>query len=138
MDTVKQALLWIGIGAATSPIWGALLWVLWQGLVRPRLIPRSEIDSLAADMLARHGPMAEEAAFAEEDRAWRESQTFERGKWRRVQKRIFALAATPTKKEDCAGWHSPRNTPRNSGGMGGARLPEQRARAPRVPCPAKN
>jgi len=28
MDTVKQALLWIGIGAATSPIWGALLWVL--------------------------------------------------------------------------------------------------------------
>ena len=83
--------------------------MLWQGNIRPRLIPRSEIDSLAAEMLARYGPRADEAAFAEEDRAWRESQTFERGKWRRVRKRIIALAATYAKKEDCAGWHSPRN-----------------------------
>jgi len=109
MDTLKQTLIWIGIGAATSPIWGALLWVLWQGSIRPRLIFRSEIDSLAAEMVARYGPRADEAAFAEEDRAWRESQTFERGKWRRVRKRIIALAATSAKKEDCAGGHSPRN-----------------------------
>ena len=47
MDTVKQALIWIGIGAVTSPIWGALLWVLWEGRIRPRLIPGTEIDSLA-------------------------------------------------------------------------------------------
>src|SRR6478735_2838733 len=88
MDTLKQTLIWIGIGAATSPIWGALLWVLWQGSIRPRLIPRAEIDSLAAEMLARHGSRAEEVAFIEEDRAWRNSQSFERGKWRRVRKRI--------------------------------------------------
>jgi hypothetical protein len=61
----------IAIGAATSPIWGTVLWVLWQGLIRPRLIPRAEIDALAAAMLARHGLKAEEAAFAEEELAWR-------------------------------------------------------------------
>ncbi len=91
MSTVKQALLWIVIGALTSPIWGVLLWVLWQGLVRPRLIPRTEIDALAAEMLARHGPRAEEMAFIEEDRAWRYSRPFEQGKWRRVRKRIERL-----------------------------------------------
>ena len=93
MDTVKQALIWIGIAAATSPIWGALLWVLWQGSIRPRLIPRAEIDALAAAMLARHGHRAGEMIFIEEDRAWRYSRPFERGKWRRVRKRIEKRAS---------------------------------------------
>ena len=52
MDIFKQALIWIGIAAVTSPIWGALLWVLWEGRIRPRLIPGSEIDSLARAMVA--------------------------------------------------------------------------------------
>src|SRR5262249_49746932 len=98
MDTVKQALIWIGIGAATSPIWGALLWVLWEGIIRPRLIPRAEIDSLATAMLARHGRGAEEMARAEEHLAWRDSRPFEQGKWRRVRKRITALAKASLKK----------------------------------------
>jgi hypothetical protein len=88
MKTLKQALIWMAIGAAASPIWGAFLWVLWEGSIRPRLIPVAEIDSLAAAMLARHGRRAEEMAFIEEDRAWRYSQSFERGKWLRVRKRI--------------------------------------------------
>jgi hypothetical protein len=71
MDTVKQALIWIVIAAATSPIWGALLWVLWQGSLRPRLIPRAEIDARAAEMLARHGPRAKEVAAAEEEATFR-------------------------------------------------------------------
>ena len=91
MDTVKQALIWIVIAAAASPIWGALLWVLWQGSIRPRLIPRAEIDALAAELLARHGPRAEEVTSAEEEQAWRNSRPFERGKWRRVRKRIERL-----------------------------------------------
>jgi hypothetical protein len=91
MDTVKQALIWIGIGAATSPIWGALLWVLWEGRIRPRLIPGVEINSLATAMVGRHGERAAEMAFIEEDRAWRYSQSFEQGKWRRVRKRIARL-----------------------------------------------
>ena len=88
MDTLKHALIWMCIGAASSPIWGAVLWVLWEKGVRPRLIPGAKIDSLAAAMLARHECRAEEMAFIEEDRAWRYSQSFEQGKWRRVRKRI--------------------------------------------------
>jgi hypothetical protein len=53
MDTVKQALIWIVIAAAASSIWAAILWVLWQDSIRPRLIPRAEIDTLAAELLAR-------------------------------------------------------------------------------------
>jgi hypothetical protein len=97
MDTVKQALIWIGIGAATSPILGAILWLLWESSIRPRLIPRAEIDSLAAEMLARHGPRAEEVAAAEEEAAWRCSRPFERGKWRRVRRRIERLETSAKK-----------------------------------------
>lgn len=97
MDTVKQALIWIGIGAATSPIWGAILLLLWESIIRPRLIPRAEIDALAAEMLARHGPGAEEVASAEEEAAWRNSRPFEQGKWRRVRKRIERLETSAKK-----------------------------------------
>lgn len=99
MGIAKLALIGIAVGAASSPIWGTLVWVLWQGFVRPRLIPRREIDALAAEMRARYGPRAEEAASAEEELAWRNSETFERGKWRRVRKRIERLdSSTKTKK----------------------------------------
>ena len=88
---VKEAVIWVGIGAATSPIWGAILWLLWEGIIRPRLIPRAEIDALAAKLLARHGPRAEEVASAEEEAAWRNSRPFEQGKWRRVRKNPLFL-----------------------------------------------
>lgn len=88
MDAVKDVLFWVAIGAATAPIWGAFLWELWDGGVRPWLIPRAEIDALSAAMLTRYGNRAEEMAFIEEDRAWRYSESFEQGKWRRVRKRI--------------------------------------------------
>ena len=97
MNTFQQSLAWLGIGAVTSPIWGALLWALWEGAVRPFLIPGAEIDSLAAAMVGRHGGRAEEMASIEEDRAWRHSQPFERGKWRRVRKRIERLEASAKK-----------------------------------------
>jgi len=94
MDTLKQVLSWVGIGAATSPIWGAFLWELWEGGIRPRLVSASEIDALATAMLARHGDRAEEMAFIEEDRAWRYSDSFEQGKWWRVRKRIERMRCT--------------------------------------------
>lgn len=88
MNMLKQVLSWVAIGVATSPIWGALLWELWEGGIRPRLIPASEIDTLATSMIVRHGDRAEEMAFVEEDRAWRYSDSFQQGKWRRVRKRL--------------------------------------------------
>jgi hypothetical protein len=90
-------LIWIGIGAATSPIWGAILWVLWEGRIRPRLIPGSEIDSMALALVGRHGGSAAEMAYIEEDRAWRCSRPFERGKWRRVRRRIERLEKSAKK-----------------------------------------
>ena len=88
MDALKKVIFWVAIGAATAPIWGALLWELWEGSVRPRLIPRAEIDALSASILRRYGDRAEEMAFIEEDRAWRYSDSLEQAKWRRVRKRI--------------------------------------------------
>ena len=94
-------LLWPLAALCTAPIWGAFLWELWEGGIRPRLIPRTEIDALSAAMLARHGDKAKEIAFIEEDRAWRYSDSFEQGKWRRVRKRIEKMCgdARPSLKE---------------------------------------
>lgn len=91
---------WLLIGAALSPIWGAFLWEIWEGGIRPRLVPCAEIDALAAAKLARHGDRAEEMAFIEEDRAWRYSDSFEQGKWRRVRKQIERMRrdASPSVK----------------------------------------
>ena len=76
------------LGAATAPIWGALLWVLWQGVIRPRLVARAEVERLAADLVARYGDRAEHIAFAKEYAAWCHSDGLEQGKWRRVRLRI--------------------------------------------------
>jgi len=101
MDALKDVLFWVAIGAATAPIWGAFLWELWEGGVRPRLVPLAEIDALSATMLSRYGDRAEEMAFIEEDRAWRYSDSFEQRKWRRVRKRIERMRsdARPSLKE---------------------------------------
>jgi hypothetical protein len=69
----------------TFPIWAALALEVWLGVIRPRLIDQAEIDALAADLARRHGVRAAELAFIEEDRAWRYSDNFERGKWKRVR-----------------------------------------------------
>ena len=42
------------LGASPLPAMGALLWVAWNGVVRPRLIPRGDIEQLAADLVARY------------------------------------------------------------------------------------
>ena len=88
MDTFKDIFVWLVIGAASAPIWTTLLYVLWQGILRPRLIPSGDIEQLAAELLERHGDRAADAAFADECHAWRHSDGFERGKWRRVRREI--------------------------------------------------
>jgi hypothetical protein len=70
------------------PIWGTLVWELWEGSIRPLLVPRAEIGALSVTMLVQHADRAEQMAFIEEDRAWRYSDSFEQGKWRRVRKTI--------------------------------------------------
>ncbi|WP_404401855.1 hypothetical protein [Pelagibacterium halotolerans] len=41
------------------------------------------------ELIAKHGPRAEEMAYAEEDRAWRYSDIYEQGKWRRVRRELW-------------------------------------------------
>ena len=91
MDALKQAIVWIALAACLAPIWGTLLWELWDGAVRPRLIRRDIIDRAAAAILAEHGERAEQMAWIQEDRAWRYSDPFKQGCWRRMRKRIEAL-----------------------------------------------
>jgi hypothetical protein len=85
---LKHAVFWIVLAACGAPIWGALLWELWDGAVRPRLIRRDVIDRAAAKILAQHGDRAEQMAWIAEHRAWRESDPFKQGGWRRIRKRI--------------------------------------------------
>ena len=99
METLKQAFVWILLAACSAPIWGMLLWELWDGTVRPRLIRRDIIDHAAAAILAEHGERAEQMALIAEHRAWCEFDSFKQGGWRRIRKRIAALRrerATPS------------------------------------------
>jgi hypothetical protein len=91
MDTLKQAMVWIVLAACSAPIWGTLLWEVWDGAVRPRLIRRDIIDRAAAVILAEHGDQAEQMAWIQEDRAWRYSDSFKQGGWRRIRKQIAAM-----------------------------------------------
>jgi hypothetical protein len=82
---------WVVVGVFTAPIWGSLAWVIWQGSIRPRLIPAAEIEEEARRLLSRCGDRAAEMVFIEEDRAWRYSESFEQGRWRRVRRTIDRL-----------------------------------------------
>lgn len=73
---------------AVSPVVDAIGWEVWQGLIRPRLIPESEIAAIADELVLRYGDRAEEIAFINEDRAWRYSDSFEQGKWQRVRLKL--------------------------------------------------
>lgn len=61
----------------------------WSFRIRPLFIPRAVIDVIADELIARYGPRAEEMAFIEEDRAWRYTDTYEQGKWRRVRRELW-------------------------------------------------
>jgi hypothetical protein len=86
------ALKWLVIALAAFPMWGALLWAIWDLGIRPCLIPKAAIEAEAQAMLTRWGERAAEMAFIEEDRAWRHSDGFEQGRWHRVRVAIERMA----------------------------------------------
>ncbi len=73
---------------AVSPIALGVGWVVYEGLIRPRLIPRAQIEASADEVMRNHPEDPEEWAFMEEHAAWHRSNAFEQGKWRRVRKVI--------------------------------------------------
>lgn len=98
-DTILLTLTLLAILVAMSPILLGVGWVVWNGWVRPRFIPRSEIDRLADDIMARYPDDPERAALREEEHYWFQSEEFEQGKWRRVRaeirRRLRQQAAKP-------------------------------------------
>lgn len=85
MSLSADYLPFLGLAAFAA---GAFFSVELQGRIRPMLIPRAKIEQLADDLINKHGERAEEFAAMEEDRAWRYSQNFDQGKWRRVRKEL--------------------------------------------------
>jgi hypothetical protein len=79
------------MGLGSVPAWGSLLWIFWRGHVRPRLIPAHQIETDAVQMITHYGDDAFERAITEEDRAWRYSDSFEQGRWRRVSLEIMRI-----------------------------------------------
>lgn len=85
MDWVQVA-IWV---VCLSPIWGAFVWGLWEGSIRPGLIPRNEIMAEADRLWAIDDDRAFDKACIEEHAAWYRSNTFEQGRWRRIRREIM-------------------------------------------------
>ena len=82
-------LVWpIAMAVCTAPIWGTLLWHLYELSVRPRLIPKGEVEKLAQETIALYPDDPEDAAFTQEHAAWYRGEPFEQGKWHRVRKAL--------------------------------------------------
>lgn len=87
----RDVVWWLIVGVCTAPIWVSLVLTIWQVFIHPRLIPVSEIEAEAHNLVSRWGDRAAEMAFIEEDRAWRYSESFEQGRWRRLRRMIDRL-----------------------------------------------
>lgn len=96
MEGIREIVIGFALGAVTAPIWGTMLWELWEGVFRPRLISNREVERLAAEMRAHHGRRALEMTCVEEGRSWWDCDSFEQGKWRRVRQRLKRAAAHQT------------------------------------------
>lgn len=84
-DSFVTAFKWLLVVASLLPIIGGIGWVIWDVEIRPRLIPREEIERLADEIMRRYPDVPEEAAFIEEHAAWFRSHNYEQGMWRRVR-----------------------------------------------------
>lgn len=88
LDWLSLTLKWLVIAVALSPMVVGIGWVIYEGSIRSRLIPRVEIEAMADEVMRKHPEDPEEWAFMEEESAWYRSHTFEQGKWHRVRKVI--------------------------------------------------
>ena len=88
MDWFLFGLKWLVIAAALSPMVLSIGWVIYDIAIRPRLVPRAEIEALVNEVTRKHPEDPEQWAFMEEHAAWFRSHSFEQGKWHRVRKII--------------------------------------------------
>ncbi len=78
----------LGVVTAVSPIALGIGSAIFDGLIRPWLVPTVDIERLADDIIARHPVDPETASLIEEHAAWCRGLSAEQGEWRRVRKAI--------------------------------------------------
>jgi|GEM_PF-756207 len=100
--TALRGLLLVFFGGQALAFIGVVLWLIWTDAIKPRLIPRQEIDRVAADIIASF-PDPEEEAFARYERAWYRSDAAEQiycyRVWKAVRKRLARMMACPAARD---------------------------------------
>lgn len=87
IDLLLESFRWLLIvffGGQALIFIGLVLWTIWTGVIRPRLIPADDIDRVAADIIDNY-PDPELEAFARHERAWYDSEGAEQTYWYRVR-----------------------------------------------------
>lgn len=89
-DILIQAAGWflfVVFAGQISIFIGLALWMVWVDAIKPRLIPDSEIDRVADDIIASF-PDPEQEAFARHTQAWYRSNGAQQAYWHRVLKAV--------------------------------------------------
>lgn len=89
-DILRQAFSWlllIFFGGQALIFIGLVLWTIWTDAIKPRVIPTTEIDDMADDIIANYAD-PEEEVFARHERAWYRSDGAEQTYWSRVRKAV--------------------------------------------------
>lgn len=96
-DLLFEALRWLLVaffGGQVLIFIGLVLWAIWTDAIEPRLIPASEIERTADEIIAGH-PDPEQEAFARHERAWHAGDGAELVHWRRVRKAVRRRLTEP-------------------------------------------
>lgn len=85
LDWLLFALKWLAMAISLSPFLIGIGWVFYEGSIRPRRVPREEIEAMADAVMRDHPEDPEGWVDMEEHAAWYRSLSFEQGKWHRVR-----------------------------------------------------
>lgn len=86
-DILSEIARWLAIAFLAMQLLvfvGAVGWIVWIDAIKPRLIPRREIERMADEIIAAY-PDPEEEAFTRHQRAWFCSDGAAQVYWRRVR-----------------------------------------------------
>lgn len=90
IELLFEALRWLLVaffGGQVAMFIGLVIWMIWIDAIKPRLIPNTEIDRVADEIIENFSDPHEEA-FARHERAWYRSDGAEQTYWRRVRKAV--------------------------------------------------
>jgi len=85
LDFLRNNAFWM---IAIAPALIALVWHIYELVILPALISRKDIRELATTLILLQKDHAERYAYELELQAWKDSETAEQGKWRRVRREI--------------------------------------------------